>query len=63
MDLLVSDDQKIIETMRVLEGKGLIGDAVSDSVKYVKSLRTNNQVNILLTYQEGKIYAGDILEL
>lgn len=63
LDLLVSDEQKIAETMKILIDSGLLDGEAEDTVKYVKSLRTNNQVNILLTYKEAEIYSGDILVL
>lgn len=63
MDLLVFEEQKIAETMKILVDKGILEDEMADTVKYVKSMRTNNQVNILLTYREANIYSGDILEL
>lgn len=63
LDLLVFDEQKIAETMKILIDRGLLDEEAEDDVKYVKSLRTNNQVNILLTYKEAKIYSGDILEM
>ena len=63
MDLLVFEEQRIAETMEILADKGLLEEEMADTVKYVKSMRTNNQVNILLTYSEANIYSGDILEL
>ena len=63
MDLLVFEEQKIAETMKILVDKGILEDEMADTVKYVKSMRTSNQVNILLTYSEANIYSGDILEL
>lgn len=63
LNLLVSDAQQIAETMKILIDRGLLDEEAEDNVKYVKSLRTNNQVNILLTYKEAKIYSGDILEM
>ena len=33
----------------------------AESVKYVKALRADQQVNVLLTYREAEIYSGDIL--
>ena len=63
MDLLVFEEQKIAETMKILVDKGILEDEMADTVKYVKSMRTNNQVNILLTYSEANIYSGDVLEL
>lgn len=61
--ILVSDEQKMIETIQVLERRGFITEGSSDSIRYVRALRTNNQVNIHLTYKEGKIYSGDILQI
>ena len=63
MDLLVSEEQKIAETIEILTEKGLLEEEMADTVKYVKSIRTNNQVNVLLTYSEANIYSGDILKL
>lgn len=63
MDLLVFEEQRIAETMEILVDKGLLEYEMADNIKYVKSMRTNNQVNILLTYSEANIYSGDILEL
>lgn len=63
MDLLVFEEQKISETMEILVDKGFLEDEMADNVKYVKSMRTNNQVSILLTYSEANVYSGDILEL
>lgn len=63
IELLVFEEQKIAETMEVLMEKGLLEDTVAETVEYMKSLRTNNQVNVLLTYKEANIYSGDILVL
>lgn len=63
IDLLVPDEQKIVETMQVLEEKGLLDEDAARTVQYVRSLRTKTQVDTLLTYKEGNIYSGDILEV
>lgn len=63
MDLLVFEEQKILETLKILIDRGFLEDEMADTVKYVKSMRTHNQVNILLTYSEANIYSGDILVL
>lgn len=63
LDLLVFEEQQIAETMDILINKGILEEETADTVKYVKSMRTNNQVNILLTYSEANIFSGDILEL
>lgn len=63
LDLLVYEEQKISETMEILADKGLLETETAKTVQYVKSMRTKNQVNILLTYSEANIYSGDILEL
>lgn len=62
MDLIVSSDQKIVETMQILAEKGLI-EEVPNSIQYIKSLRTSNQINTLLTYSEANLFSGDILVL
>ena len=61
MDLLVSDDQTISDTMQILAEKGLLKRETADSIKYVKALRAGSQVNVLLPYNEAGIYSGDIL--
>lgn len=63
LDLLVFEEQQIAETMDILIDKGILEEETADTVKYVKSMRTNNQVNIFLTYSEANIFSGDILEL
>lgn len=63
LNLLVSEEQKIKETLQVLVERGLVPAETADSVSYVRALRTNHQVNILLTYKEGNIYFGDILQI
>lgn len=63
LDLLVFEEQQIAETMDILIDEGILEEETADTVKYVKSMRTNNQVNILLTYSEANIFSGDILEL
>lgn len=63
IDLMVNEEQKIVETMKILVEKGILNEEQTMFIKFVKALRTNNQVNILLTYKEAKIYSGDILEL
>ena len=62
-DLLVSEDQKIAETMEILAEKGLLEEETAETVSCVRSMRTKNQVSVLLTYSEAEIYSGDILEL
>lgn len=63
MELLVSDEQTILETMQILEEKGLLAGKTAETVKYIKALRADRQVNALLTYSEADIYSGDILVL
>ena len=47
LNILVSDEQKLYETMQVLVGKGIISQDKLNTTKYVKALRTNTQVNLL----------------
>lgn len=63
IDLMVPDEQQIKETIQILSEKGFLPEEGLETVKYIQSLRTKNQVNVLLTYMEAKIYSGDILEL
>lgn len=63
LDLLVFEDQKIAETMEILADRGLLEEGLAETVKYVTSMRTKDQINVLLTYREADIYSGDILEL
>lgn len=61
INILVSDEQELVETIRVLADKGLISKDKLENMKYVKALRTNAYINLLLTYKEANIYSGDIL--
>ena len=63
IDLMVDEEQKILETTQVLMESGILDIEATESIKYVKSLRTNRQINVLLSYKEGQIYTGDIIEL
>ena len=61
MELSVSDGQKIGETMEILTERGLMDEEEAEGVRFVRALRKNNQVSVLLTYREAEIYSGDIL--
>ena len=61
LNVLVSDEQEIIETLRVLVEKGLISKEKLESTKYVQGLRTKAHINLFLTYREANIYSGDVL--
>lgn len=63
LDLLVFEEQRIGETLEVLVAKGLLEAGVADGVTHVRSLRTNHQVNVLLSYEEANVLSGDILEI
>lgn len=63
IDLMVLENQRIVDTMRVLVERDLMDEKLANTTRCVKSLRTNNQINILLTYREGHIFSGDILEV
>lgn len=62
IDLLVSGEQKIAETMEILLEKGLLCETAED-MDYIRSLRTKRQINTGMTYEEAGIYSGDILVL
>ena len=61
LELLVSDGQKIKETMEILAERGLIDEETAERVRFVRAMRKNNQVSVLLTYREAEVYSGDIL--
>lgn len=63
LDLLVFEEQRIGETLEVLVAKGLLEAGVADGVTHVRSLRTNHQVSVLLSYEEANVLSGDVLEL
>ena len=50
MNLLVADGQKIKETMEILAERGLIDEETAERVRFVRAMRKNNQVSVLLTY-------------
>ena len=62
IDIMVTAQQTIYETMNILVESGYMEEDIVKKTKYIKSLRTKTQVNVLLTYKEAKIYSGDILE-
>lgn len=63
IDILVCTEQTIAETLQVLLESGFVNyDNISKS-RYVRTLRQNQQVNTLLSYDEAAIYTGDIIEL
>ena len=57
MNLLVADGQK----MEILAERGLIDEETAERVRFVRAMRKNNQVSVLLTYREAEVYSGDIL--
>ncbi len=61
LELLVSDGQKIKETMEILAERGFMEEEAAEAVRYIRAMRKNNQVSVLLTYREADIYSGDIL--
>lgn len=63
IDLMVLENQRIVDTMHILVERGFMDEELATTTRCVKSLRTNNQINILLTYRAGHIFSGDILEL
>lgn len=63
MDTIVSDEQIIADTMKVLACSGYIGKDILKDVKYVRSSRLKRILNVTATYRDNHIYNGDILEL
>lgn len=61
INVLVSDEQELIETMHVMYEKGLISKEKMEATSYVQGMRSKKHINLLLTYKEANIYSGDIL--
>lgn len=59
MNIRIDERQKIIETLQVLTENGKIAPA--GSIQKVYSQRKQRYVNVLLTYEQAKIYNGDRL--
>lgn len=63
MNLMVSRDQKIADTLQVLYEKGILSIYNREEMQRVQSMRTGSWISTRLTYEEGNIYTGDILRL
>ncbi|MCH5258795.1 MAG: hypothetical protein J1F18_03525 [Lachnospiraceae bacterium] len=56
----VEEEQRILDTINVLETAGLL---LSADYHMVQSYRTKQRIPVNSTYREGHIYNGDILML
>lgn len=63
IDILVCQEQAIRETLQVLAESGYIPIHFLNNIKYIKALRTGEQINVFLSYGEANIYTGDIIEV
>ncbi len=63
LDIQVNDNQTILETMTVLEDKGLLPGMTLSVRLPVRSERSRERINPQLTYAQAEIYTGDILHV
>lgn len=63
IDLMVHSEQKIVDTMKVMAERGYIDDDTIARTIYVKSERNKENINVKLSYDDGRIYSGDVLSL
>lgn len=61
-DIIVNSQQKIVETIKILEEADQIPH-ISDSQYQIRSLRTKLWLQIEKTYEQNHIYYGDMLEI
>lgn len=61
-DIQVNSQQKIIDTLHILQEAGTLQGIDTEQVT-VKSVRRGMYVDIKEIYEEEHIYTGDILEL
>lgn len=63
IDIMVNSEQTISETIKILSDKGFLDFMLDKDFQFVKSYRNQRNINIKLTYEDGMIYSGDILEI
>lgn len=61
IDIKVNSDQKIKDTLEILIQNGFLANSLTNKNRKVKSHRQEDFVNIEMTYNQEKIYYGDIL--
>ena len=60
-DIMVKKDQRIIEVLKVLKENQMFFYDINQMMVY--SIRKQEYVNKKLTFKQGDIFSGDILEL
>ena len=60
-DIIVKKDQRIIEVLKVLKENQMFFYDINQMMVY--SIRKQEYVNKKLTFKQGDIFSGDILEL
>lgn len=61
LDIQVNENQTIMETLTVLDDKGLLLGVTVDNHLLIRSERSRERLNPLLTYEQAGIFTGDIL--
>lgn len=59
-DLQVNTDQKIKNTLQILQEAGMVSKEVSTAT-HVYSERQKQQINTGISYEQAQIYQGDII--
>lgn len=63
VDLMVNSNQRICDTIKILYESGYLDVLEADNIQFVKSHRNLRNINVRLTYENGMIYSGDIIEI
>lgn len=63
VDIQVNSENYIIDTLRLLDSKGIIKAGIAERCTEVYSIRNKEYIDTSKTFAQGNIYMGDILRL
>lgn len=61
-DIEVHNDNKIIDAIKIVNENFKI-DIALENIEFVKSMKNNSFIQSSLTFKEGNVWTGDILEI
>ena len=62
-DIMVNPDQKIVDTLRILEENNILSMDEDMEKILVKSERKKKYINSRLSYRQAEIFNGDLLQI
>lgn len=62
-DIMVNPDQKIVDTLRILEENNILSMDEDMEKILVKSERKKRYINSRLSYRQAGIFNGDLLQI